>query len=146
MQDVSDAPLNIQEFNAISGLIFAQLYEAFPQLPDIDRDRIAKAMGVTEQDWEAHKMPSGQSFNMMLAHTIGWLSREGYIAHYGPHPASRVVLTEKGLVAMSAKPEGLGRTVGTALKEAASGSSWDLSAIGDLIGGTIGGFVKSATN
>ncbi len=36
---------NIQEFNTIAGLIFAQLYRAFPILVDIDRDSIAKGHG-----------------------------------------------------------------------------------------------------
>ena len=51
-----EVPANIVEFNIIVGLIFAQLYEAFPVVVDlIDRDGIAKAMGVTG-DWPSHKL------------------------------------------------------------------------------------------
>jgi hypothetical protein len=41
---MSTVPLNIQEFNTITGLIFAQLYKAFPGAENIDRAGIAKAM------------------------------------------------------------------------------------------------------
>ena len=80
----------------------------------------------------------------MVAHTIGWLNREGYISAYGSHPAERVVLTTKGLAAMNATPVELNRSVGTELREVAGkGGSMNLSAVGDLIGGVFGGFAKS---
>jgi hypothetical protein len=50
-----EPPASITEFNTIVGLIFAQLYEAFPVSVDlIDRDGIARVMGVTG-DWSAHR-------------------------------------------------------------------------------------------
>ncbi len=77
----SSPPANIAEFNLIVGLIFAQLYEAFPVLlPLIDRDAIAKVMGVEPGMWAAHKLPSGRSFNWRTQfrgwsrklHRCGW--------------------------------------------------------------------------
>ena len=132
------------EFNQIAGLIFAQLYDAFPVAEDIDKARLAKATGADAMDWPAHVLPSGRTLNEMVAHTIGWLNRERYISAYGGHPAERVVLTTKGLAAMNATPIELNRSVGTELREAAGkAGSMNLSAVGDLIGGVFGGFAKS---
>ena len=41
---MTEAPSNVAEFNQIAGLIFAQLYEAFPVAEDINRARLAEAM------------------------------------------------------------------------------------------------------
>jgi hypothetical protein len=68
-------------------LIFAQLHNAFPGVEDIDRAEIAKAMGVSGDDWSKHMLPSGRSFDKALAYTIGWLNAEDYIKAYGTHPA-----------------------------------------------------------
>jgi hypothetical protein len=39
---MGDVPANIQEFNQVAGLIFAQLYKIFPRIEDIDRNGIAE--------------------------------------------------------------------------------------------------------
>jgi hypothetical protein len=70
-----EAPPNIQEFNLIAGLIFAQLYQAFPVVEDVDQAEIARAMGVVGTDGANHILPSGRSFNEILAHTIAWLKK-----------------------------------------------------------------------
>jgi hypothetical protein len=46
------------------------------------------AFGVQGSDWSAHQLPSGKNFSEMLAHAIGWLNHQGYIAH----PAAWVML------------------------------------------------------
>jgi hypothetical protein len=141
---MSDEPLNIQEFNAITGLIFAQLHKAFPGVEDIDRAGIAKAMGVAGEDWSRHMLPSGRSFDKALAFTIGWLTAEEYIRAYGAHPSQNVMLTTKGLAATNAVPSGLKGSLGIELRKAVEeGSPSNLSHIGDLIGGFFGGFTKS---
>ena len=104
---MSAEPLNIQEFNTITGLIFAQLHKAFPGAEDIDRTGIAKAMGVAGDDWSKHMLPSGRSFDKVLAYTIGWLNAEEYMKAYGAHPSQNVMLTTKGLAATNAVPSGL---------------------------------------
>jgi hypothetical protein len=142
---MTDNALNIQEFNTIAGLVFAQLYDAFPAPKDIDRTVIANAMGAEGNDWGRHILPSGRSVGDMLAHTIGWLKQEGYFVHYGARPAANAVLTEKGLIAMSKVPSGLKNSVGRELLKEAKTSKANLnySGIGDLIGGIFGGFTKS---
>jgi hypothetical protein len=137
-------PSNIEEFNKIAGLIFAQLYRAFPVAEDIDRNAIANAFEVAEGNWATHKLPSGRNFSELLAHTIGWLRVEEYTKAFGSHPAERVILTTKGLMAMSAVPTGLKETVGSELRKVAEKSSGpDLGRVGDLVGGVIGGVWKS---
>jgi hypothetical protein len=140
-------PANIAEFNTIVGLVFAQLYEAFPVAVDlIDRDGIAKAMGITGE-WSAHRLPSGRTFNEMLAYTMAWLSAQRYTISSGAHPAERVTLTDKGLAALNRMPQGLAGTVGSELIKAKSDSDRrDWSVFGDLVGGAIGGFTKSITS
>jgi len=143
---MSAVPPNIQEFNTITGLIFAQLYRAFPTIEDIDRAGIAKTMGVGSDNWSKHDLPSGRSFDEVLGYTIGWLKDEGFIRPYGAHPSQNVVLTEKGLAGTNAVPSGLKESLGTELRKAVqegSTSKYDLSRIGDLIGGIFGGFTKS---
>jgi hypothetical protein len=142
---MSDDPPNIQEFNMIAGLIFAQLYKAFPGAKSIDREGIAKAMGNEDGNYAAHKLPSGRSLSEAVAFTIHWLEAEGYTRTYGAFPREAATLTTKGLAAMDAVPEGLKEKLGVELTEAVdkAPSGIDLSRIGDLIGGALGGFSKS---
>ena len=139
---MAEIPSNVAEFNTIAGLIFAQLYPKFPDLVNIDREAIAKAMGVTESDWGKHKLESGRSFSAALSLTTAWLEMEGYIKSAGSFPGERAILTTKGLTAMNAIPSGLKQTLGTAVVTAAAGPI-DLSRVGDLVGGIFGGFTKS---
>ena len=111
-------PLNFQEFNTITALIFAQLHKAFPGIENIDTAGIAKAMDVADDDWSKHKRPSGRSFDEVLAYTIGWLSAEGYIKAYGAHASENVMLTTKALSTMNAVPSGLNESLGTELRKA----------------------------
>jgi hypothetical protein len=144
---MADLPPNIKEFNVIVGLIFNQLYKVFPVIvPLLDRDAIAKALGVQGTDWSAHKLPSGRSFSEMLSYTTGWLVQEGYIKSFGSHPSERVTLATKGLIAMNAVPTGLKAPLGTELSKVADGPNINTSAIGDFIGGLFGGLTKSLTS
>jgi|ERR1700758_5027657 hypothetical protein len=135
-------PPNIEEFNTIAGLIFAQLYEAFPVPIDIDTEGIARAMGVAG-DLTSHKMSSGRNFSEIMVQTFCWLNDEQYIRT----PSAvykQVTLTTKGLGAMSAIPSGLKKSVGTELSNAVKeGPQPDLSRISDLAGSFLGGFMKS---
>jgi hypothetical protein len=76
---MSDVPPNIQEFNTIAGLVFAQLYKAFPAGAKIDRGAIAGAMGAEGNDWDKHELPSGRQLDQMFKDTFSWLDKEGYI-------------------------------------------------------------------
>lgn len=140
-------PSNVEEFNIVAGLVFGQLYKAFPVLIDLNREAIAEAMGFGGKDWAAHRMPSGRTLSEVVAYTISWLNVENYIRASGAHPAERVALTTKGLAALNAVPPGLGRSVGSELTDKAE-KGWraDFNPIGDLIGGIIGGATKSLTS
>jgi hypothetical protein len=140
-------PPNIEEFNTIAGLIFAQLYQAFPILVDlIDRQAVAKAMGVGA-DLATHKLPSGRSFADVFVHTISWLNAEDYIKAAGGHPAERVTLSTKGLAAMNAVPPGLEHSLGSELTKAAGDHSAPgvATRVAEIMGAFAGSFTKSFT-
>src|SRR4029078_8621057 len=59
-QQATTTPANIQEFNTIAGLIFAQLYQSFPVREDIKKDVIANAMNVPPDAFETFKLPSAR--------------------------------------------------------------------------------------
>lgn len=132
---MSEVPANVEEFSKIAGLIFAQLYEAFPVTVNIDSDAVAEAMGVKGKDWFAHKLASGRSFGEVFGCTIAWLASEDYIRSGGSHPAAHVILTTRGLQAMNA--------IGTALVQAAGKDTRDLTRVGSLLGGILGGAYKT---
>jgi hypothetical protein len=146
---MSGVPHNIQEFNSIAGLSFAQLYKAFPLVKDIDRAAIAKAMGVAGDAgdaWEKHILLSGRSFNNVLGQTIGWLNTENYIRAHGRHPSERVILTTQGLAVMNAVPSGLKVPLGVELGKAVEHGSTTSGYIGDLMGNLFAGFVKNISS
>jgi hypothetical protein len=147
---MSGDPPNIQEFNTIAGLVFAQFYEAFPSRKDIDYDRVARGMGVEGNDWSAHKLPSGRGLRATISETLEWLNAEEFIRSYGNYlPPAQARLTTKGFAAMNAVPEGLKEKLGVELTKAvdkAPSSGVNTSAIGDLMGGFFGGLMKSIGN
>jgi hypothetical protein len=139
-------PQNIEEFNAIAGLAFAQLYKEFPARVDISSDAIAHAMGVSSD-----LLPSERSFSQILAFTLTWLQDEGYISR-SPHPGHgylrNLVLSEKGLRTMNAVPPSLGEPVGSHLRNLADQPSAGPSAasqIAEVVGSFIGSFTKSVS-
>ena len=139
---MADTPPNIKEFNTIAGLIFAQLYDAFPAVINVEAMAVARAMGIEGEAWNGHVLPSGQSFMAAFSNTIGWLGDEDFTRYRGGSPEEGVRLTSKGLAAMNVVPLGLKQSVGTALAQSAQKGSVDFSRVGDLIGGTIAGFTK----
>jgi hypothetical protein len=142
---IKPPPDNIVEFNQIVGLVFAQLYPQFPSVVDIDRLAIANALGAQSSDWN-HRLPSGKTVGEQIADTIGWLNHQNYTHAMGAHPAERVTLSDKGLAALNAVPQGLSATVGSSLVSATNESRRDWSQVGDLVGGLFGGFTKSFTS
>jgi hypothetical protein len=138
-------PPNVREFNEISGVIFARLYESFPVVRDIDAKDIAKALGHNLTD----TLPSGRSFHDVLIHTIGWLTVEGFVHRVGVHAMEKVMLTTKALAAMNAIPEKLGGPRGSQLVEATKeGASEEgkrkiAGVVGELFGSAVGGVIKT---
>jgi hypothetical protein len=134
-------PINIGEFNSIAGLIFAQLYESFPlAVATLNSRAIERAM-----EMSSGCLASGRSFDDVLRHSVAWLYDEGYIRSNGLTAYEGMTLTQKGLAALNAVPQGLSATVGSSLVEATSDSGRNWSGVGDLVGGVIGGFTKSIT-
>jgi hypothetical protein len=131
---MSELPTNIQEFNKICALVFARLYQTFPQLVDIDRTAIAGALRIADAS--------------ALDPTLTWLARNDYIKITDlNNPWRRITLADKGLAAMSLIPSGLKQTVGTTIVNAVEGApSPGLSGIGDLVGGFMGGLIKSLSS
>ena len=140
-----ETPPNINEFNQIAALVFAQLYREFPVVVDIDRGAIAKALGVSEGDWGTYMLPSGRSFNDVLSGTIGWLMADKYTIGNGSSPFQRVILTTKGLRVMNAVPSPLEETVGTKLRKATATSSgaFDLSKLVTSLAGRLAGLRRA---
>jgi hypothetical protein len=133
-------PANISEFNTITGRVFTKLYGRFPLAEDLDRAAIASEMGTAIS---SGALQSGRPFTDVFAHSLTWLSDEGYIRSAGPLPHEKVTLTTKGLAALNAVPQGLSVTIGSSLATNASARNW--SVVGDIVGGIIGGFTKSIT-
>jgi hypothetical protein len=87
MNDATALPPNIQEFNEIVAVIFAQLYILHPVEKTLDPTEIATAIGVVST------LPSGRPFNEVFESTIRWLRREGYINAHSNDPRERATLT-----------------------------------------------------
>jgi hypothetical protein len=141
MTDVQLLP-NIREFNELTGAIFAQLYEAFPDLRDLNLEATAKILGRSIDE----KLESGRPFRVMFTLTAGWLASEGFTHAFGDHPCSRVGLTTKALVAMNAVPEKLHQPLGAQLTEAAKQeSNAGRLKLAELMGTFFGSAVGTAT-
>ena len=88
-------------------------------------------------------LPSGRELSKVIGYTVGWLAQENYIRSTGFSPFERVTLTQKGLAALNAVPQGLTATVGSSLVKATSDAERNWSGIGDLVGGVLGGLANS---
>ena len=96
MNDATALPPNIQEFNEIVAVVFAQLYILHPVEKTLDPTEIATAIGVVST------LPSGRPFNEVFESTIRWLRREGYISVHDSR--ERATLTGRAFQAMNAVP------------------------------------------
>ncbi|WP_147336830.1 hypothetical protein [Pseudomonas abyssi] len=106
---------NIEIFEAISGLLFAELYEYFPLPKNIDPTHYALELGddywdEAEQPLEEtgqikgyvrHKSPAG-----LAKPTVEWLTNTGFITHNGYRNGEfqNVCLTAKGLESIRSAP------------------------------------------
>lgn len=101
--DASAQPHNIQDFNQIAVVIFAQLYNAHPYEKTLDVADIAAVVGVTPTT----VLPSGRRFDEVFESTVRWLHEQGYIHTRGSHARERVTLSAKALYAMNVVPPAL---------------------------------------
>ena len=137
-------PANVQEFNQITAVVFAQLYTSHPLPKTLEPEEVASTLGISP----SATMPSGRTFNEVFAHTVSWLLIQGYIYSYGHHARERNVLTDKALVAMNVVPPSLNQSRGSELVDAAKQASSDTgkNKLGELAGTIIGSIIKSVLN
>jgi hypothetical protein len=136
-KDTVALPQNVEEFNAIAGFAFAQLYKAFPARVSINKNDIAHQMGLSVHPDSS--LPSGKLFKEVLALTLNWLADEGYVR---TSQGEKLVLSEKGLKALNAVPPSIGKPIGSHLRNLSDQPS-AVSQIADAVGSLIGGFTKS---
>ncbi|WP_316203355.1 hypothetical protein [Bradyrhizobium sp. SZCCHNS3051] len=133
-------PPNIEEFNELTAVIFAQLYIVHPLPKTLEPDEVAGVLGRPP----AATLPSGRPFNDVFAHTVGWLVHEKYIYPNGAHPRERVQLTDKALVAMNVVPPSLGRSRGSELVDATKSASTEAGRgrLGEIVAAVVEGITK----
>lgn len=106
---------NIEIFEALSGLLLAELYEYFPLPKAVAPTELALKLG--DDYWDEAEQPleeTGQ-INAYIRHkspvglaepTIDWLAKTGFITHDGYYGSAfqNVCLTAKGLEAIRSAP------------------------------------------
>src|SRR5436190_17767991 len=100
----SELPPNMRDFNEITAVIFARLFNAFPIPGNLQADKIAVELGLAD---DQQQMPSGWLFKEIFASTLDWLIREGFVRSSGVHQVDGVVLTTKGMAALNIVPPSL---------------------------------------
>ena len=114
------AAKNIDEFNEITGKVFATLYEAFP-IPTLLRPSDFGIDESHEGDWGADgrfiEGPPRSHEEVLFSQTVQWLEQSGYLTVSGAPPGRLVGpdrtffgharLTAKGLEVMNAIPPSL---------------------------------------
>lgn len=116
---------NTELFNLLVGRIFAELYRSFPVPIDLEPAAFLEDLG------EEIETALDQKPKQFFSSTVYWLRRQDYIEHQSPTSTSiaRVVLTEKGLQALSAVPASVAgeatQTIGDALAGAAKTAAGD---------------------
>lgn len=138
-------PPNIQEFNEIVGVIFAQLYDAHPVDRNVHAEEVASTLGVSP----SVTLPSGRSFNVVFEATARWLHEQHYIqTTYGGNPREHIFLTDKALTAMNVVPPALGRSRGSELVDATKEAKTESGRanLAGLVGTLIGSIIKSIIN
>ena len=141
---------NIDIFNEMVGLIFDQLYRAFPEPRPIDLTTLAGGLRIGWTDVEKEKetlaslgarlnaqraqapetltvikrefdaLPDAGGFEARVSHTVSWLEDEGFVRLAAKYP-KRYVLTSKTLLALNAIPAGLKKPLGAKLGEVLKG-------------------------
>lgn len=101
--DGSAQPQNIQEFNQIAVVIFAQLYIAHPVPKTVDVAEVAALFEMTPTT----VLPSGRSFNEVFTSTVWWLHEQGYTFTRGSVGVGAMTLSDKTFYAMNVMPPAL---------------------------------------
>lgn len=155
-------PKNIELFNQLVGLIFADLYEHFPlPIGTLNAVRYAKNFGIEVKElngepfFDRDTIPDTDvKFSFLFSSTKTWLFDEGFIAGDNAYqPDLRwAVLTSKALLALNMMPASLKKPLGEELKDALkdAGTEAGKAAIGEtvgrIIGAVAGGFIGGAAS
>ena len=105
---------NIDIFKAISGLVFAKIYDSFPLKIDLSPSELAISLG--DEFWDESKKPIAENHSKYVRNrspvglakpTIEWLGSAGLITFEGYKDGvfANVTLTAKGLEAIESKQE-----------------------------------------
>ncbi|EOY5688461.1 hypothetical protein ACP7OL_000553 [Salmonella enterica subsp. enterica] len=118
---------NIDKFNEVTGRIFLDLYDSFPQPLQIDFDNyLIPLSNSTDRVEEVVHNFFGRRF---ISDSATWLKETGYLTSISDDEYSfyGTVLTEKGLECLKKVPTSLvaQTSFGTQLKDAVSGGSVD---------------------
>lgn len=144
---------NFESFNQVVGLIFDQLYRAFPIAVQIDYDRIAERLDIPILLYEP---PSGlittrtrtygpiaQSDDMevFVDEAVAFLSSEGFIQAEG---RNYLRLSAKALALLNAPLSGLEKPAGTRIVEISRGAATEAgrAALSEVVGQVIGAAAK----
>lgn len=104
-------PKNIDIFNECTAIIFAKLYDGFPNTTELDPGRLSHSLHL-EKDLTDDEFSEGFRLNEIMENTIWWLGKTGYIDWNGVSSGpifESVVLTEKGLETMKSTPSSLSK-------------------------------------
>ncbi|MCY1303819.1 hypothetical protein D9M70_535450 [compost metagenome] len=126
---------NIDQFNEITGRVFAHLYQAFP----IPTDLRPTVVGIEEASPGDYDPVTGTSIGQeprtheeqLFAHSVEWLCRTGYLTaerYAMSDHFTKAVLTAKGLEVLNAVPGSLKQksSIGEQLTEASKSGGMEL--------------------
>jgi len=115
---------NMERFDLLTGAVFAQLYESFPEPVLLDPYNYLKQIAPEDQDIDTQRELRSGAVEF-FGYTIDWLAQTGYLTHSTPIRRDfsiyeKCVLTAKGLEVLKALPDSItGKTLGSQLQEAA---------------------------
>ncbi|WP_049818735.1 hypothetical protein [Pseudomonas taiwanensis] len=121
---------NMERFDLLTGAVFAQLYESFPEPVILDPYHFLAQIAPEGQDQDVQ---NEQAFGAIefFGHTIDWLTRTGYLTHTTTVRRELsifedCVLTAKGLEVLKALPDSVtGKNFGSLLQDAAENGLLD---------------------
>ena len=132
---------NMERFDLLTGAVFAELFESFPEPVLLDPYAFLSQMAPDGQEEDVQREQAYTAIEF-FGHTIDWLARTGYLTHSLQTQRElslfeNCVLTAKGLEVLKALPDSItGKTLGSQLQDAAKAGLLD--SIKSLTGKALG--------